>query len=247
MNCLDHVWEKFAEISDGYDIAFTLLNYQENERIAYGIECFEFVGEAEKINRLDSDVMIVAEDWKKLYILPLVENTNLQAFIIQAVYSNVVKKSFIQLHSSFICCRGKGILFLGPSGIGKTTQAELWSRYRNALIVNGDIVFVQETKEGFLGWGTPWHGSSPYSENTSAAIHAIVVLKQAEKNSIRSLKEFEKVAEAANSIFYPKWLEEGMELCLETLHHLLSQVPVYELSCRADEEAVDITEKMIFS
>lgn len=137
-------------------------------------------------------------------------------------------------------------MFLGPSGIGKTTQAELWNQYRDALIINGDVVFVQETPEAFLGWGTPWHGSSPYCENTSVPVKALIVLKQAPENSIRELTGFEKVTAVSNNVFYPRWLEGGMELCLETLNHLLSAVPVYELSCRPDEEAVRLTEEAVF-
>ena len=37
-----------------------------------------------------------------------------------------------------------------------------------------------------------------------------------------------------------------MELCLETLDHLLTALPVYELSCRPDEDAVRLTEDKIF-
>ena len=51
----------------------------------------------------------------------------------------------------------------------------------------------------------------------------------------------------SNNIIYPTWLENGMELCLETLDHLLSSLPVYELSCRPDEDAVRLTEKTIFN
>ena len=152
----------------------------------------------------------------------------------------------IQFHSSLIRVGGNGLMFLGPSGIGKTTQAELWNQYRDALIINGDVVFVQETSDDFLGWGTPWHCSSPYCENTSVPVKALIVLKQAPENSIRELTGFEKVTAVSNNVFYPRWLEGGMELCLETLNHLLSALPVYELSCRPDEEAVRLTEEAVF-
>ena len=152
----------------------------------------------------------------------------------------------IQMHSSLIDWQGHGLMFLGPSGIGKTTQAELWNKYRDALIINGDIVFVQETEDAFLGWGTPWHGSSPYCENASVPVEALIVLKQATENSIRKLEGFEKVSEVSGSVFYPQWLENGMELCLETLDHFLGRVPVYMLSCRPDEAAVALVEKTVF-
>ncbi len=175
------------------------------------------------------------------------QKENASSFLLQIFYAQILQKNIIQLHSSLISHQNHGIMFLGPSGIGKTTQAELWQKYRSSLIINGDIVFVQETDSGFLGWGTPWHGSSPYCENTSVPLKAMVVLKQSDQNSIRELTGFEKVTEVSNSVFYPQWLENGMELCLETLDHLLTSIPVYELRCRPDEDAVRLTEQTIFS
>ncbi len=197
--------------------------------------------------RSGEDVFVVSSDWKQGEILfPVYKIGNIGVFLLQFFYTHAVQRHMIQFHSSLIDYRGHGLMFLGPSGIGKTTQAELWNQYRNALIINGDIVFVQETEETFLGWGTPWHGSSPYCENTNVPVEALIILKQAPENSIRKLEGFEKVTAVSNSVFYPRWLENGMELCLETLDHLLSRLPVYELSCRPDEEAVELTEKTIF-
>ena len=210
------------------------------------IEVYEIFSQNDYIIRREADMMLVNEDWSKSYILPLNDFENETAFFLQIFYTHAVRRHMIQLHASIIALGNQGILFLGPSGIGKTTQAELWQCYRNAIIVNGDVAFVQETPEAFLGWGTPWHGSSPYCENTSVPLKAMIVLKQAPENSIRELTGFEKVTAVSNNVFYPRWLENGMELCLETLDHLLSRIPVYELSCRPDEEAVKLTEETIF-
>lgn len=212
----------------------------------YGMEQYKINSKIECIIREGEDMMLVFDHWHKVMILPLKNNEHLQPFLIQAFYTHAVQRHMIQMHSSLIDWQGHGLMFLGPSGIGKTTQAELWNKYRDALIINGDIVFVEETENAFLGWGTPWHGSSPYCENASVPVEALIVLKQAPKNSIRKLDGFEKVSEVSNSVFYPKWLENGMELCLETLDHLLSRVPVYMLCCRPDEEAVALAEKTVF-
>ena len=215
-------------------------------KIQFGlIEYFE-IKDASKCLRYGSDVAFLDFDGKRMRILSFIGKDSLSIFLLQGMYSCFVFNNMIQLHSSLISYQGNGILFLGPSGIGKTTQAELWNKYRDALIINGDIVFVQETPDAFLGWGTPWHGSSPYCENTSVPVAAMVVLKQAPKNSIRELTGFEKVTEVSNSVFYPQWVEGGMELCLETLDHLLTKIPVYELSCRPDEGAVELVEQVVF-
>ena len=179
-------------------------------------------------------------------MLPLNEYENFNVFTNLIFYTHAVQRHMIQIHSSMIDYCGKGLLFLGPSGIGKTTMAELWNQYRDALIINGDMNFVQDTGDEFIGWGTPWHGSSPYCENTSVPIQALIILRQASENYIRELSGFEKVQLVSNNIIYPTWLENGMELCLETLNHLLTKLPVYELSCRPDEDAVKLTEETIF-
>ena len=62
------------------------------------------------------------------------------------------------LHSAYIVTRrGEGILFSGPSGIGKSTQAALWQRYGAAQTVNGDRALVRPdtgTVSGVMYAGT---------------------------------------------------------------------------------------------
>lgn len=240
----DYTWNKFAATNkQKTDINVTIKN---SESVDYQVERYRMPQQYDQIMRCDSDVLVANEDWSLCTLLSLKDPMNLPVFLNHIYYSKAVFCHLIQCHSSLIEYRGEGILFLGPSGIGKTTQAELWNKYRNARIINGDIVFVQETSDAFLGWGTPWHGSSPYCENTSVPVKALIVLKQAPENSIRELTGFEKVTAVSNNVFYPRWLEGGMELCLETLNHLLSALPVYELSCRPDEEAVRLTEEAVF-
>lgn len=152
----------------------------------------------------------------------------------------------IEMHASLIQIADIGIMFLGPSGIGKTTQAELWMQYRGADIINGDMVFVKQETDHFLGCGSPWHGSSPYCLNRRVPLSALIVLKQSSGNSIRRLTGFEMVSAVMNSVFFPTWYDKGHEAVCKTLDALLKKVPVYELSCRPDEDAVRLTEEVVF-
>ena len=188
-------------------------------------------------------VMVAAdEEYRQFHILQSHQPLNPVA-LAYFFYIHALRRQIIQIHAATIQYQGRGILFLGPSGVGKTTQAERWAQFRGASIINGDVGFVQRTPEGFLAWGTPWHGSSPYCLNTSVPLKALVVLKQAPYNSLRELTGFEKLKEISNNVFYPTWLEDGMELGVETLNHLLTELPVYRLDNRADLEAVELLER----
>lgn len=212
----------------------------------HGLENYNIYKDIEHITRREGDVMLSDKAWRKAIILPLQDPIHLSSFFCQLFYTHAVQRNILYLHSSLINYQESGLMFLGPTGIGKTTQAELWNQYRDALIINGDVVFVQETDDSFLGWGTPWHGSSPYCENAKVSVCAMIVLKQSVKNSIRELTGFEKVTAVSQSVFYPLWIENGMVFCVETLDHLLTNIPVYELSCRPDEDAVRLTEETVF-
>lgn len=192
------------------------------------------------IYRLNHETMLIDKDWKNGYILQPFNMEDASAFITMVFMTHAVRRHMLQIHCSIVEYKGVGILFLGPSGIGKTTQAERWAEFKDALIINGDIGYVEDTGNGFLAWGTPWHGSSPYCVNTSVPVVAMVVLKQSSENKLRRLQGFEMVTEVSGSVFYPTWLEDGMELCTATLNDLLTSVPVYLLENKADEEAVNL-------
>lgn len=238
--CSEEYWSKFECKNKQDDVLFKVIPVFQD--IVENLQVFN-IEEFSLLLRYKECVVLYNEKQKKYLMKSSRNKEENECVLCNIYYMHAINKHIIKIHSSLI---DTGIMFLGPSGIGKTTQAELWQKYRSSLIINGDIVFVQETESGFLGWGTPWHGSSPYCENTSVPLKAMVVLKQAEQNSIRELTGFEKVTEVSNSVFYPQWLENGMELCLETLDHLLTSIPVYELRCRPDEDAVRLTEQTVF-
>ena len=237
-------WDKFKINST--TIEDIKIDNIDKVQLRYELSYFNIPSNYSKCFQYFSEMMLVDNGWKNILLFPLKNELSRETLILQVFYANAVKRHMIQMHSSLVEYKGEGIMFLGPSGIGKTTQAELWNKYLDAHIINGDIVYVEDKDNEFIGWGTPWHGSSPYCENTSVPVKALVVLKQGQENRIRKLEGFEKVSEVSNNIIYPMWIEDGMDLCLETLDHLLTHVPVYELVNKADEDSVLMVKQVVF-
>lgn len=236
---LPESWNLFLNLNKMKEPLFCVIKKRDTPYI-HQVQHFKSSFCGDKFMISGSNVMLTDEKYEYCQLILDFNKESNYELILHIFYTHAVQQHFIQVHSSLISYHGKGIMFLGPSGIGKTTQAELWHQYRNADIINGDLVFVEHRKDEFIGWGTPWHGSSPYCENASVPVVAWVVLKQSNQNTIRRLSGFEMVSEVAQSIFYPLWLENGTELCMQTLDSLLKEIPVYELSCRPDEESVQL-------
>lgn len=237
---LDSVWSLF-ECEEDQSSNF-VLRIAQTASLDYQVERFAGVA-GSQVFRYEGDVLLANRDFSVCTLLPLRDPYNFLVFSDHVFYSHAVRRQMVQLHCATIEDQGRGVLFLGPSGIGKTTQAERWAEFRGSSIINGDVGFVQRTEGEYIAWGTPWHGSSPYCLNASVPVKALVVLKQAPENRLRELTGFEKVTEVSGSVFYPTWLEDGMELCTDTLNHLLTDLPVYRLDNRADRESVEILAK----
>lgn len=186
------------------------------------------------------------DDWSEACITLLDgKEDGLEGALIAAIMTHLSLHQGLMLHSSLIDVDGSGIMFVGPSGIGKTTQAELWMKYRDAIIINGDMALVHEEDGVFRGYGCPWHGSSPYCENRDVLLKGIIVLEQASENTIEKLEGIVLFERMMNNIFIPHWFKPGVESAMETIDHLLTNVPVYLLKCRIDEEAVSMVERVL--
>ena len=118
-------WDKFKESRKESEFRIYLLS---KEIVFHGLEAYEIKMDLGQIIRKNNDVMVIDKIWKTAAILPLEHQDNLNSFLCQFFYTHAVQRHIIYLHSSLIDHQGRGLMFLGPSGIGKTTQAELWNQ-----------------------------------------------------------------------------------------------------------------------
>ena len=153
--------------------------------------------------------------------------------------------SGMMLHSAVVDWNGQGILFTGPSGIGKSTQASLWEKYAGATILNGDRAGIRKKENSFHVFGLPYAGSSNIYVNRSVPIKAIVVLEQAKDNCITKLRQIDAFTRLYRESTVIAWDKRFIEKHSSVIQELVSEVPVYLFQCRPDMEAVTVLKEKI--
>lgn len=154
----------------------------------------------------------------------------------------LIRKDRLCFHAACVQTSGGGLLFSGPSGIGKSTQADLWCRHRGAKQINGDRPILSRTETGWLAWGSPYAGSSRCHINESCPVSAVVMLRQAPRCALRRLGSEEAFRAVWSGLTMHSWDEVFVERACDLALELIDGVPVYEFACTPDEAAVDYLE-----
>jgi len=158
----------------------------------------------------------------------------------------MVRTGGIILHASYIIHDGKAILFTAPSGTGKSTQAALWERYRDAKTINGDRTVLLPSDAGVMAYGLPFAGSSGICENQSAPVKAIVYLTQAPVNSVEPMKGLRAFGALWEGVNLCRWDEDDLTLASDMVLKIISEVPIYRLACTPDVRAVEVLARILY-
>ena len=149
------------------------------------------------------------------------------------------------LHSSYVLPpNGKAVLFSGPSGIGKSTQAALWQQYAGADVINGDRTLIRT--DDLTANGVFYSGTSGICKNVTAPLRAIVLLDKADENTLRRAGAKEAFAAVLSQCSYYQWDAESAIHMTDLVAGLVQRADVYRLSCRADKGAVRLLQNELF-
>ncbi len=153
-------------------------------------------------------------------------------------YEHLTRFSGVMLHASCVEYEGKAYLFSAPSGTGKSTHTHLWVKYLNgARIINDDKPAIRLVDGKFYAYGTPWSGKTDESINQGFPIVGICFLERGENNiekipGIKALKLFmDQTVRPAN--------KELMLNAVDIINNILTDIPIYKLSCDMSKEAVE--------
>jgi hypothetical protein len=155
-------------------------------------------------------------------------------------------ESTLEMHASVVQWEGRGYLFLGRSGTGKSTHSALWLRHiPGTRLLNDDNPVVCIADGVPTVYGTPWSGKTPCYRNERVPIGAIVQINQAPENRIRRMSVPEAVASLFASCSGLKSIRSIGDGLFATIASVIESVPCYLLDCLPDREAAEICHKTV--
>ncbi|MFC1524853.1 hypothetical protein ACFL5I_00525 [Planctomycetota bacterium] len=145
---------------------------------------------------------------------------------------------------------GKGMLFAGLSGAGKTTMANLWEK-EGARVLGEEQIIIR--KIGRKLWGYPYPGINGQVTNSCPKItlDAIFLLRHAPRNILKGLVREEIIHRLFNlarfaSTAYPPCPKDLLN-SYSFIDDTIEAVPVYELGFVPNRKIIDFVRRQLTS
>ncbi|MDO4496429.1 MAG: hypothetical protein Q4B58_01140 [Bacteroidales bacterium] len=149
-----------------------------------------------------------------------------------------MNKHTLLFHASVVACRGKGYLFLGKSGTGKSTHSSLWLKHvPGCELVNDDNPVVGIRQGKVVVYGSPWSGKTPCYRDVSYEVGAFVQIARDKVNLITSMDAVQAFVTLLPACSGVKWDKQLYRSQCDAITELVERTKVFLLNCRPDAEA----------
>jgi len=141
---------------------------------------------------------------------------------------------------------GKGLLFAGKSGAGKSTTAKLWHKHSKAMVLNDDRIIVRKKKNRFFIYGSPWHGEfSDYlaSRIESAPLKSLFFIHHSSKNNAEKIPQIKAFNLLYPALFPTFWDKKCLENITSFSVDLIKKVPCFSFGFVNNKNLIDFVRK----
>lgn len=146
----------------------------------------------------------------------------------------------VEIHGSGVVdADGRGTLFAGQSGAGKTTMARLWLTEPDVTILSDERVILRKEGDDVWMYGTPWHGDGHIANQGRARLERVMFLRHASDNAIRRVSATDAIARLFSCGFTPFHDRDGLDFSLRFLEQIARRCQCAELGFVPDRSAVD--------
>jgi hypothetical protein len=154
----------------------------------------------------------------------------LQRPLLEILFGNLIMRHSkgVMIHGCCVKKNGYGMLFIGQSGAGKTTIANLWKNNSDVTILSDECLIIKKNKDQFWAYGTPWHGENLFSQD-KCSIKKIFFIEHAKENFLDRKNALMAVVSFFGESRHQLWGKSTMQLTMDFLAELSKKIPCYRL------------------
>jgi len=170
----------------------------------------------------------------------------LQAPLDQLLFVNYLASGYgADVHAcGIVDSDGRGHLFLGQSGAGKTTMTRQWEEAGGAEILSDDRIILRVEDGVVRMYGTPWHGEGRAASPKRVPVAQMLFLGKGPRNEAVSLRPAAAVARLMATSFLPFHNAGALDYTLAFFERTAQLVPVRELQWVPDVRVVDFVRRL---
>ena len=157
----------------------------------------------------------------------------------QCFRSKLVYEGKMLLHCSCVVYKDEGILFIGNSGVGKSTQASLWIEKMDAFVLDYDKVGLFFRHKRIYALGSPWAGKENVYINACVPVKLIVFLEQSKNNKVINISSAESFGRICLTNYLFPLTFELEEKYYDLIHKLAESTRAVIFQCTKTDEAVE--------
>jgi len=151
------------------------------------------------------------------------------------LYYLTLIKGDILIHASGINHSGRGYLFSGISGKGKSTMAKLWDN-AGAKVIHDDRLIIRNNGDGYKMYNTPVYNNDEPSESL---LNKIFLIGHGKTNEIIPLSGAAAVSLIMANCIQHNWDPEIVARLLGSVSIMCKSIPAARLLFRPDMSVID--------
>jgi hypothetical protein len=151
------------------------------------------------------------------------------------IYYLTVMYGDILIHASGVYNAGRGYLFSGISGKGKTTMAKLWDR-SGATVIHDDRLVIRFTGMQYEMHNTPvYRNDSP----SKSVLNKIFLIEHGRKNELIRVSGAQSITMVMANCIQHNWNQEIIARLVGSVSLMCTSISVFRLSFKPDRSVID--------
>jgi hypothetical protein len=146
------------------------------------------------------------------------------------------RRQGLLFHGCGVMDNGRGYLFLGFSGHGKSTMASLWRK--ESIVLDDDRIILRKRRGRFWMFAAPWYGRDVGTAK-AVLLDRIFFIRHGLRNRAYRENNSDALLLLLNYSYRPLWDKEGIEQNIELCTQLAYKLPCYILDFIPNRRVVE--------